>query len=152
MGRYPGYRFATEWQAETPAAAPPESPRFLRVGRDHSWMTVAGLFATPDTARPLVVVARSSELPPETQPGTPEAEERLLVMAYQRLDADRSRARNAYIPDRLKPWAARIHLGDHQTETLAYVMAETETGARHATAEHLRLKAENDPDARFNAI
>ena len=83
--------------------------------------------------------------------GSDEALERelLLTAAYARLNHDKATARNVYVPDSLRPWAARF-TAQHE-EMLIYVQAATATGARWAAGETIRLALDDDT-ARFTEM
>ena len=74
----------------------------------------------------------------------------LLVAAYLRLDHDRTRPLNVYVPAELRPWAARFTI--QKQPVLLYVQAATDTGARYAAIEQTRLIIRDQEEATFNCM
>ncbi len=69
---------------------------------------------------------------------------------YLRLDHDRTRPLNVYVPVELRPWAA--HFTIQKRPVLLYVQATTDTGARDAAIEQTRLIIRDQEEATFNRM
>ena len=158
MPRYPGYRFASEFHRHWRPVDETLDASFLRVFPDGHGHLRAGLYPTTDTepddhsANAETLTDEADALRAVTDHPADEAlqREQLLVVAYQRLDHDKTTPRNVYVPAELRPWAARFRL--HDQDVLLYVQAATETGARYAAIEETRLLVRDQEDATFTRM
>ena len=158
MPRYPGYRFAGEFHRDGRPVDTSLEASFLRVFRDEAGLLRAGLHrhaqATPDDhwddGITLTEATDALDAVTEHPDNQTLQQERLLVAAYHRLDHDKTTPRNVYVPAELRPWAARIRLGNQ--DVLLYVQAATETGARYAAIEESRLLIRDQEDATFTRM
>lgn len=159
MPRYADYRFARELQGHGRAVDEAAATRFLRVLRDDAGILRAVLHARPGNdegddwtdAHTALTDEADALRTRASHGGSDEARERelLLTTAYARLNHDKGTARNVYVPDSLRPWAARFTV--HHDEVLIYVQAASATGARWAATETIRL-ALDDETARFTEM
>ena len=158
MPRYPGYRFASEFQRHGRPVDDTLDISFLRVFPDEAGLLRAGLHPHPqpvdtdhwDQGITLTEATDALDAIAEHPDNQTPQQERLLIAAYHRLDHDTTTPRNVYVPVDLRPWAARFRLGNQ--EVLLYVQAATETGARYAAIEESRLLIRDQEDAKFTRM
>ena len=158
MPRYPEYRFATEFQRHGRPIDQEKAVTFLRVVRDTAGLLRAVLHPSSGAAETekwneqsaLTHASDALEAKAEHPADEDLQKERLLVAAYHRICHDVTTPYNVYVPENLRPWAARIKLADQHV--LLYVQAATETGARYGAIEECRLLISNQTDATFNRM
>ena len=158
MPRYPGYRFAAEFHRHGRPIDSSIETTFLRVFPNGYGHLRAGLYPTaepgPDdhwangeTLTDQADMLRASADHPDDDALQ---HEQLLVAAYLRLDHDRSRPLNVYVPTELRPWATRFTI--QRQPVLLYVQAATDTGARYAIIEETRLIIRDQEEATFTRM
>lgn len=165
MPRYPGYRYASEFQRLRLPGVQHGHPvddtlevSFLRVFRDETGLLRAGLHPHPqavdtdhwDQGTTLTDASNALEAAAEHPGNETLQQERLLVAAYQRLWHDTTTPRNFYVPTHLRPWAALFTLQGRPI--LLHVQAATETGARYAAIETARLLIRDQEEATFTRM
>ncbi len=158
MPRYPGYRFAAEFHRDGRPVDSNIETTFLRVFPNGNGHRLAGLYPTaepgPDDhwTNAETLTDEADALRAVTDHPADEAlqREQLLVVAYLRLDHDRTKPLNVYVPAELRPWAARFTI--QRQPVLLYVQAATDTGARYAASEETRLIIRDQEEATFNRM
>ena len=158
MPRYPGYRFASEFHRHERPVDTGTETAFLRIFPDERGYMRAGLYPTPKPEQEddwphgetLTDQGDALNAASEHPHDRTLQEERLLIAAYARLNHDRSRTLNVYVPTSLRPWAARFQI--ETQHILLYVTARTDTGARYAASETARLTIRDQADASFKRV
>ena len=158
MPRYPDYRFARELHDHGHRVDEHVETAFLRVFPDSDGRLRARLHPAPgpggenDWSDGETLTDTADALRARAEHGGDETLERehLLAIAYARLDLDTATPRNVYVPESLRPWAARFTI--QRQPTLVHVQAATASGARCAAIESVRLAIRDDDEAKFTPM